>query len=301
MIFLIRKYYVHFIIVLILTTGLSILFSSSFFIEPKYKSFAIVYPHNINTFSGETATEQMLQILNSNDIHDPIIKEFDLGNHYELDKNYKFYNTKLLNIYFDNVSITKTQYESVEIKVYDKDPQIACDITNAIIRNFNNLVKTIQKEKFHEYLVVWEKRLIEKQKNFDKLNTQSDSLRYNYGLFDYEIQLEQASKQYYRTGSIEAKRALDNLKVGGNRLFELNMKIKNERVLYAEIIKEYENALTSYEKELTFTNIITKPKPAEKKSYPIRWLIVLISVCSTMLISYITIISIEKINTNKSE
>ena len=41
---------------------LSVIFSSPFFIKPKFKSVAVLYPSNLMAYSTESATEQMLQL-----------------------------------------------------------------------------------------------------------------------------------------------------------------------------------------------------------------------------------------------
>ncbi|NQU87350.1 MAG: hypothetical protein HQ541_16475, partial [Mariniphaga sp.] len=62
-----RKF--HFIAIGIIAILLSAVFSSPTFIAPKYKSSARIYPtNNIFTFSDESETEQMLEIVNSADI-----------------------------------------------------------------------------------------------------------------------------------------------------------------------------------------------------------------------------------------
>jgi len=73
------KWKYHILIITAIGLILSAIFSGSYFITPKYKSYAVVYPANISPYSDESATEQMLQILQSKDIKDSVIKEFDLS------------------------------------------------------------------------------------------------------------------------------------------------------------------------------------------------------------------------------
>src|SRR5271157_1072227 len=76
--------------------GASMLFSSSFFITPKYKSTVIMFPTSTNSiskalmadnyggkqdileFGAEEQSEQLLQILNSNKIRARIIQKYNL-------------------------------------------------------------------------------------------------------------------------------------------------------------------------------------------------------------------------------
>jgi hypothetical protein len=61
--------------------------SSPIVITPKYKSTAIVYPTNLFEYSKESTTEQMFQILLSNDIKFKMLNAFNLDKHYNLDRN----------------------------------------------------------------------------------------------------------------------------------------------------------------------------------------------------------------------
>ena len=122
------KWKIHLAVIVILAIVLAAIFSGPTFITPKFKSFAVVYPSNISPYSDENETEQMLQILQSKDISDSIIKKYDLAKHYEIDSNYKYFYSTMMYEYSQNVSITKTPYEGVRIEVSDKDPNIAFEI-----------------------------------------------------------------------------------------------------------------------------------------------------------------------------
>ena len=126
----------HIIAVTIVAAALGAVFSGPKFITPKFKSEAIVYPNGLSEFSDETYTEQMLQVMESQEIVDSVVKIFDLMSHYDIDKNYKYAKTALMGEYHNRISISKTPYDAVKIKVLDKDPQLACDIANEIILDF---------------------------------------------------------------------------------------------------------------------------------------------------------------------
>lgn len=291
---IIQKYYKQIVAVIIVTTLLSVVFSCSFFITPKFKSTATIYPYNIIQFSSETASEQLMQFAYSDDIHEKVIQENNLAEHYAIDKNTKHFKTKLYDYYFDHVKIRKTEYESICIEVTDKNAEKAYHIVLSIIEKINKKIQQIQKKHFYEYVLEWESRLQEKEKELDSLRKISDTLRIKYNLWDYDIQLEKAAEYYYRSGSIQAKEALDNLKEKGEDLRTVNIKLQNEEARYAEIKKEYEEARDSYNKDLSYTSVVSSPKIADKKSYPVRWLIVLLSVFSATILSLIVLVIIEK-------
>jgi hypothetical protein len=83
-------------IVGIIAIVLAAIFSSPFFITPKFKSSARVYPSNISAISEESETEQMLEIMNSADIKLKMMKAFNLDEVYKIDKEFPQYLTAML-------------------------------------------------------------------------------------------------------------------------------------------------------------------------------------------------------------
>ena len=77
---IVLKYKIPLIVIAVLSIILSAVFSSEYFIKPKFKSTAIVYPSNLVPYSTESPTEQMLQLFESDDIRDELIRDFDLFN-----------------------------------------------------------------------------------------------------------------------------------------------------------------------------------------------------------------------------
>ena len=91
----------------------SIIFSSPFFIPPKFKSTVVLFPSSTNSvskallsdnqsykqdllrFGEEEDAEQLLQILNSSKIRDRVIEKYNLMNHYDIDAEGKFKRTLL--------------------------------------------------------------------------------------------------------------------------------------------------------------------------------------------------------------
>ena len=76
---------------------------------------------------------------------------------------------------------------------------------------------------------------------------------------------------------------LRNLEEKGAHFKQANQNFNTAIQSYSATQLEYENVLKGLNKELTYTNLVTKPSPDNKKAYPIRWLIVLASVVSTNL------------------
>src|ERR1051326_2895835 len=125
---------------------LSAIFSSPFFIKPKYKSFAVIYPSNLTPYSQESTTEQMLQLFQSDSIFNHVVNHFHLVQHYKLDSASSSIHNELLGIYNENVSIKKTEYEAVKIEVLDEDANVACNMINEMINAFNAFTLQMNKD-----------------------------------------------------------------------------------------------------------------------------------------------------------
>ncbi|MFN9325573.1 MAG: hypothetical protein ACK6A5_09320, partial [Flavobacteriales bacterium] len=119
---LIQRQWRLFVVVGLTAATLSGIFSGPTFIKPRYMSTATVYPVNLNSYSIETRTDQLLQLLESNSIRDSLIKQFDLAKVYEVDTTANGGYFALYNEFNDRVEITKTRFESVQVEIVDENP-----------------------------------------------------------------------------------------------------------------------------------------------------------------------------------
>lgn len=279
---------------------LSGVFSSSFFITPKYKSTAVIYPSNLTPYSQESVTEQMIQLFQSDSIFNHVVNHFSLIKHYGIDSASKTLRNELLGIWNENVSIKKTDFEAVKIDALDKDPFIACGIINEMINAFNRNTLRLNWEKSKELADDFTLRLKAKQKQIDSINTEMKELAVKYGIIDYEMQSKELAREYYRTlGTGNEKKiadltnALRNLEEKGGQFHELKLHLKNSTNEYALLLTSYNTFVSDSKKELTYTNVVVKPVPADKKSYPVRWIIVAVATCATLFFSIIVIVILE--------
>jgi capsular polysaccharide biosynthesis protein len=282
----------HLIVIFCITVILSIVFSGPFFIKPKYKSFAVLYPSNIAAYSEESTTEQMLQLLKSEDMLLSIVKKFKLYEEYNVDTTDRYYRTKIIAQVEDNLIIRKTEYESVVIEVFDENPHKACDMVNDFIDIMNLKARELQRSKTAEVVKINHDQMADKLRQIDSIENRLMVLRKDYNILDYNIQVKEYSKGYVKgiaSGKVNSKNeiatTLDNLKSYGGEFKLLDAYLLGLIESYNKIKTEYDKSLSDMSKELTYANIVTKPVPAEKKSYPVRWLIVGISSISALLLS----------------
>ena len=283
----------HIVAVTIIAALLGALFSGPMFITPKFKSEAVLYPNGLSEFSDETYTEQMLQVMESQEIMDSVVEKFDLMNHYEIDKNYKYAKTALIGEYRDRISISKTPYDAVKIKVLDKDPQIAYNIVNEIINQYNIKFGEIHKSKKYENARMFEQQLAKKYAFIDSLKRELTKITNDGDMLNYLYLSKGNSIAYFSDGN-------DSKKTGNvataSALVEL---IATETEDYTNVRHFYEEELRQAEGNMTYSNIISRPYISDKKAYPVRWFIVALCGIGALLMSILTVAAIEKIDTKE--
>lgn len=261
-------------------------------IKPRYRSMAIVYPVNLNSYSIETRTDQLLQLLQSNSIRDSLILRFDLSHVYRVDTATKGGHFALYNEFLERVEIGKTKYESVMIEVEDEDPVRARDMVNAMLYQVNQLARRLQREKSHEVLRIANRTLAHERHKMDSVETRLDELRKTTGLLSYEAQAKELTKGYVRmltssTGQAQRDQVLGMLKDLESRGGEFRQLTELSNIFrgnYDRALTQYEVAVNDVTKELTYTNVIVYPEVSDKKVYPIRWLLVLLTTASALVL-----------------
>ncbi len=266
-----------------------------------FKSEAIVYPQNLIPYSTESPTEQMLQLFESNDIRDALIEDFGLMQHYEVDSTQKYPLTILHNIFKENITIDKTRFESVQIIVKDKDPKVASNLVDSIISKHDQKARSLQREKSQEVVVIFKNQLDYYKFQMDSMENALKDIRMDYGILDFEEQMNSFSRIYYTavkdgaagSGNRPMDKIMHNMQLKGGEAMALKEHLWRIRGTYNDVKLQYEDALKDLTKVLTYSNIVTKPVPAEKKSYPVRSLIVIIFTVSVLLFTLISVIIFE--------
>ena len=188
------RWRVHLAVILLIAFVGSALFSGSWLITPKFKSWAVVYPSNISPYSEESETEQMFQILQASYVRDRVIEHFNLADHYEIAPDYEYFTTALINEYKENIKISKTPGEALRIEVLDRDPKIAKEIVEVVILAYNEKIKMLHEEKFGEVVGMWERARSRKLQSIDSLETVLKVFATEDGLLEYGSQSAETMK-----------------------------------------------------------------------------------------------------------
>lgn len=289
---LVLKWKWHIIIITVVAALCGAIFSSSMFITPLYKSVAVAYPANISPYSDESETEQMLEIINSASIMDSIVEKYNLWEDYKINKADQFAKTYMINEYRSKVKIGKTPNEAVSISVMDKDPFVACDIAKDILNFYDQKVHDLHTSKVAEVVDMYDMQLKMKQQDIDSLKQALTNLATNYGVLNYSGQLREVTRGFIN-GSNKANELKQNLEQYGADAVDLETKIIAEANTYSLIKKDYEQNLRFFNSHLTYSNIVTEPFPADKKSFPVRWVVVALCGLGALLLSIVVIFVIE--------
>ena len=289
---LVLKWKWHIIIITVVAALCGAIFSSSMFITPLYKSVAVAYPANISPYSDESETEQMLEIINSASIMDSVVEKYNLWEDYKINKADQFAKTYMINEYRSKIKIGKTPYEAVSVTVMDKDPFVACDIAKDILNFYDQKVHDLHTSKVAEVVDMYDMQLKMKQQDIDSLKQALTNLATNYGVLNYSGQLREVTRGFIN-GSNKANELKQNLEQYGADAVDLETKIIAEANTYSLIKKDYEQNLRFFNSHLTYSNIVTEPFPADKKSFPVRWVVVALCGLGALLLSIVVIFVIE--------
>lgn len=266
--------------------------SSPMVIKPLYKSYAVVYPVNLSPSSEESATEQLLQWFNSEEVKNVVCKKFDLYKHYNIDtigeKHQTYFNLR----YKELVSINATLYESIEISVKDQDPFFSKQIVQGIIDATNDLIMSVRKQRLQEYITNNENELKISTQKIDSLKFMINSIRREYNIVDFQYQSKYISKELAKSPNLSESNAktAEGLKIQRTELERLRDVITSQIVTYNEFRGNIDKYHLDYSNKISFTNVVSKPTLPDSKCYPIRSLIVAVITLSSLLIACIVLL-----------
>lgn len=280
---------------------------ASLMITPRFKSSVVIFPTiqtsvsksllmdnfvwNFQDFGEEEQVETILQILKSDKIRDKIITRYDLMEHYGISLNEAYPKYKVNSYYEANFTFKRTEYNSVVINVMDADAQLATDMANEIA----SLVDT----------TIWEMRQTRAQKAYEYLQNEYDSVTkvvadlkacvhgfHKKGVINYDLQIERLTEAY------------------GKAILDKNESAKREIEKEIAIVSEYSSdfidcweryidellrmtetrtQLIQLKAEATHrvpnVFILDKAYTSDKKAYPKKSIIVIISTMSAFILA----------------
>ena len=304
-------------IIIITVLGIITSIIAAYIVPVKFKSSATIFPAtlvsptktvvmeskwDLTQFAGEDETEQLLQVLKSNFIKDKLIEKFNLYEHYGIDINSPYPRTIAYNALNSNISIKKNKYNAIDISVLDTDPEIASQMVSEIIINLDTLIKKIKYNRSYEaYVTLTQefKILQDSVKFYENLLTK---LRVEKNISDYYIEIDKYSEAYAKgiaynriTPSAEKQllAKIDTLDKYGAKMNTLKDYLTNHKGRVSAISNRLFQLKVNLDSELSNNYILDAPIVSEKKSYPVRWMIVLLSTIAAFTFSIFLVVALE--------
>ena len=303
----------HLIIVSVLAGVAAAVFTGPSFMTPKFKAVAVFYPTSNNSvsnailtdnrqrqkdpleFGEEEQAEQALQVLKSSALTSRLINNYNLMEHYEIEKDNAYPMSSLNDKIKDNISYNRTQYMSIEISVLDEDPQMAADMANGIMELYDTVKTEIQRQVADKALTIVRQQYESKVEEVNSLRNQLRELGAK-GVINPEEQSKGLAEQYYKakaTGNQSLihsfQEQLDTLAKYAPAVTTLNETLILELDKLSELRAKYERAQVDVNETLSNKFVMSAAGVPEKKAWPRRTFITLAVTVSTFLFALVVL------------
>ena len=172
---------------------------------------------------------------------------------------------------------------SVEISVLDTDPQIAADIANDISNLIDTVFNEMKQERAQAAFELVREEYLGAEKNVRILQ---DSL---------ERISNEMSVSLRRSGGASLGHISTAIVQHGGTFLTLTNYLDHETERLADLRQRYQEARVEANQKLPYKCIIDRAYPSEKKAYPKRSVIVMVSTASAFLFTLILLIIIDSL------
>jgi uncharacterized protein involved in exopolysaccharide biosynthesis len=189
---------------------------------------------------------------------------------------------------------------AVKVSVLDQDPQMAADIANEIAALLDSVKNDMQKERAMQGFNIVETEYLSIQAEVRKMEDSLTELR-KLGVHDYETQAEMMNQQLameIARGNYRGINALDDklkvLATYGGPYVSIRDALEHEKKQLSYIKARYEEAKIDAFEEIPQKFIVENAYNAERKAYPIIWVIILLSTLGALLAGMLVIFMVER-------
>ncbi|MEI6765818.1 MAG: Wzz/FepE/Etk N-terminal domain-containing protein [Bacteroidota bacterium] len=292
----------HYRIFLITVLGSAIMAAVvTFFIPKEYLAYAIVFPAASNSlettvdspmFGYDVEADRLIQVLQSKEMFDSIVKKYNLINYYELDITDESWPDKLREYYSKDVIYKRNISMSVEISAQTKDPELSANIVNSILGNVNSIREKLMKKNLIAAKDFYQKEYNQKNALVDSLVARISAMRDE--VKDPEISIISNQTLNMNINSLKTYKNSTVLEQAINRYyFELNQ--------LNEIGKKYEKAASAASRPVTEVYVLDKATVSHKKVYPSYTMNIIITACIAFILTWIVLFLAERTASHKKE
>lgn len=259
------------------------------------------YSKDYLSFGEEKNSEQMLQVLKSDEVMQAINRKYDLIDRYGLSQRYDKY-AILKDYYANNFRFEITEYQSIKVEVFDKKPDGAAMMANSVVDFGDSLFQAIVHQRTEAaYQIV--------KQQYDSMvileNHLEDSMNFfrNVGMLDYELQVRELTRGYADAEVKGSSASVQNIE---GKLKPFAQYGKQYYIIYNNLLDAYKwmrqlkvnyiQAKANAEKYIPPFFVAEKAVPPDKKTYPIRWLIVVGSTFASFFFGLVVLLFINKLS-----
>lgn len=290
-----RKSYVT-VFVISIVLGITV----SFFMQPKYNSFAIAFPVLNNSiesvvdnpsFGYDMEADRLLQVLHSDEVFDSCAAKFDLYKILDVDETLPEGRDRLREKFQDQVSFSRSQYVSIIISATMTDPKMSADLVNYIISLSDGIRNRIYKKNLAIVYQSLEREYTERRNHLDLMTDSVTQLRGSTSIEVLTMMNNQVVLKNNNSATSKEQTSLERLL--NNYLYEQSQ--------VNELSERYLKAKTQYERPTTQVFVLQYAKPSYLKRSPNYLANVLISIaCSMVFLTGFLLLrdKLSKINLN---
>ena len=296
---------------------------TSYMIEEKFRSTAIIFATQQNSFGeqifemvkkndilgyGEKEdAERLLQMINSDQVMNRVIDKFNLWESYEILPDQAGARTLIGKQYSENVEAKMTKFGSIKISVLDKNNTQARDMANFIVVVADSLSNKLKKDRA-QIALNYTKSTYDNLKKDIKILEDSIWVLRELGVYDFELQIEGLNEQY-ATAVLEGKIKQANLlKNEMKEISKYGAAYQNISRLIegahdqVEIVKSRLDLMKiDVDADIPAMYVVNNAAESDKKAYPIRWLIVAMSVIGTFVFTVVILLLMDSLKKIKLE
>jgi capsular polysaccharide biosynthesis protein len=291
----------------------------TFALKPEYKSKAVFYPGTVNSISyalfyslkeraqdalaygDEENVEQYMQLAKSSQLREKISADFNLMEHYGIDANDPKRYAKLNKKFDKYVSVNRTPFNSVEVIVFDTDPELSARIANAVMYNTDSLKKQSQRIVAQQAYNIVKQEYENKVAIIDSLSQMTRTLG-NEGVYNVEEQSRGLAELIGKgTNNSFTDKERENLGQHVGDFVSLDEQIRFEAEQLTDLRKKYNQCKLDLDSKLSNIFVVDVAQPNYDKAYPMRLIIAMLSAIAAFIFSIISIVVLERIQNIKQQ
>jgi uncharacterized protein involved in exopolysaccharide biosynthesis len=251
----------------------------SLLIKPLYESTVVLFPSSNITeastllgeasskttlFGDDDASEKLLQVISSEQVRDYLKIKYNLAAHYNIKPSEKYPQTIITEKMDRYIHSSRTSFGSVEIRVRDRDRELACAMANDMASQSDTIFNRLQRNAAAAML--------------DEISS------------SYEMQ-DRLVRQY--------EDSLGNLK--GAAVLKAYATLDTETEYLGLIRGRYLEALALSQQTLPYTLVVDRAVVAEKKVYPRRSIMVIVTTLSVIVLAALVLFVAEGVKVHSTD